>query len=107
MSGFDDVEDVDESGVVAGVDEVEVDAAEVFVLGDEVDDGLAVYVQGVVGEAGLGGELGVMDSESVEFEFQETSSPSQWTVGARGAAVRWSRWSAVQRSQARVSARAR
>ena len=81
--------------------------SEVLVLGDQVYDGLPVYVQGVIGEVGLGGELRVIDSESVDFEFQDISSPSQWTAGEREEEVRWSRWSAVQRSQPRVSARAR
>ena len=107
MSGFDNVENVDETGIVAGADEMDVHTAEVFVLGYEVDDGLPVYVQGVFGEAGIWGELCAIDSESVEFEFQEVSSPSQWTFGVRGPAVRWRRRSAVQRSQSRVSARAR
>ena len=107
VPGLHNVQNVDEADVFSGANQMDLYLAEMAIFRHHVDDCLTVDIQRSAREAGLGGELDVIDFEGVEFEFQDTTSPSQCMFGARGPATRWNLWSAVQSSQSRVTARAR
>lgn len=72
------------SGPDAGADQMDVQIPEFAVFQHEVCDCLPVNFEGWGQTGGSGGKLYVIHGEGVEVEFQEASSPSQWTFGARG-----------------------
>ena len=50
---------------------MDLDLAEMAIFRHHVDDFLTVDIQRSAREAGLGGELDIIDFEGVEFEFQD------------------------------------